>query len=242
MSLPAACDETLMISVVIPTFNSEHALPATLSALVPSAVDGFVRQVIVVDGGSRDQTELVADLAGTDFVSAGPRRSAQLTRGAAAARFPWLLFLHPGTVLETGWELSASRFMREVEEGARPPAAGAFTFRIDDRGVAPRLIEQFVRVRTIFSHAAQGDQGLLISRTLFDDVGGYRDLPILEDVDLARRLGRGRMALLDARALASADRYRREGYVSVSLRNQISRAMFGVGIPAGVVARLSGAH
>lgn len=229
-----------MISVVIPTLNAERTLPGTLAALVSSAVDGLVRQVIVVDGGSHDQTQYVVDLAGADLVTGGPGRARQLTAGASAARFPWLLFLYPGTVLESGWEQSATSFMRSVDEGERAPSAGAFTFRLDDRGMAPRLIERLETLRGKFSHM-QGDQGLLIPRTLFDAVGGYRDLPIFEDIDLARRLGRKRMALLDARAATSADRYRREGYLSVSLRNQVSRAMFGVGVPAGVVARLSGA-
>lgn len=229
-----------MISVVIPTLDAERSLPATLTGLVSSAVDGIVKQVIVVDGGSRDQTTLIADLAGADIVSGGPGRARQMMRGAGTARFPWLLFLHPGTVLEAGWEHSAANFMRDVDCGERAPSAGAFTFRLDDHGIAPRLVEQLVHLRSKFSRVGQGDQGLLIPRQLFDAIGGYKDLPIMEDVDLGRRLGRRRMAFLDARAFASVDRYRRDGYLSLSLRDQMCRALFGAGLPASVVARLSG--
>ncbi len=200
-----------MISVIIPARNAEHTLAATLSALVPSAVDGIVRQVIVVDGGSTDSTAEVADQAGADIVVSAPGRGGQLAQGAALARFPWLLFLNADTVLEDGWERSATSFMRRVDRGERSMAAGAFTFRLDDKGIAPRLLERLVHLRCKVLRIPYGDQGLLIPRQLFDAVGGYKNLPIMEDLDLARRLGRRRLAMLDANAVTSAERYKRDG-------------------------------
>lgn len=227
-----------MISVVIAAHNSERSLGATLSALVPAAVDGIVRQVIVVDAGSTDQTVTLADLAGADVIAGVPGRGGQLAQGAARARFPWLLFLNANTVLEAGWERSATAFMRNVDEGERPPAAGAFAFRLDDKGFAPRLLERLTHMRSKFWPMPCGDQGLLISRQLFDSVGGYQNLPVLEDVDLARRLGRRRLAMLDAQAIASPEPYRRDGYLARSMRNQICHALFGLGLPINMVARL----
>lgn len=227
-----------MISVIIAAHNSEQTLAATLAALVPSAIDGVVRQVIVVDGGSTDQTATIADLAGADVVSGTPGRGGQLAQGAARAHFPWLLFLNADTVLEEGWERSATAFMRRVDHGERKPAAGAFAFRLDDKGLAPRLLERLVHWRCKLWPMPYGDQGLLIPRQLFDAVGGYRDLPVLEDVDLARRLGRRRLAMLDAQAVTSPEPYRRDGYLLRSLRNQVGHALFGLGIPVDVIARL----
>jgi rSAM/selenodomain-associated transferase 2 len=226
-----------MISVIIPARNSELTLAATLSSLVPSAVDGVVRQVIVVDGGSSDRTADVADVAGADVVASTPGRGGQLAQGAALARFPWLLFLNADTVLEQGWERSATAFMRRVDRGEREPAAGAFMFRLDDRGIAPRLLERVVHMRCRLLRVPHGDQGLLIPRQLFDAVGGYKDLPILEDVELARRLGRRRLAMLDAMAVTSG---RRDGYLLSSLRRQVCHALYGVGLPIGMIARLYG--
>jgi len=80
----------------------------------------------------------------------------------------------------------------------------------------------------------------LIPRQLFDAVGGYKDLPILEDIDLARRLGRRRLAMLDATAVTSAERYRRDGYILRSLRSQVCHALFRVGLPVSMIARLYG--
>jgi rSAM/selenodomain-associated transferase 2 len=229
-----------MISVIIPARNAEHTLAATLSSLVPSAVDGIVRQVIVVDGGSSDRTADLADVAGADVVVSTPGRGGQLAQGAALARFPWLLFLNADTVLEEGWERSATAFMRRVDRGEQEPAAGAFTFRLDDRGIAPRLLERVVHLRCKFLRVPHGDQGLLIPRQLFDAVGGYKDLPIMEDIDLARRLGRRRLAMLDATAVTSAERYRRDGYLLRSLRRQVCHALYGVGLPISMIARLYG--
>lgn len=233
-----SCQEQPMISVIIATHNSEQTLAATLSALVPSAIDGIVRQVIVVDGGSTDRTTALADLAGADVVSSARGRGRQLAQGAAHARFSWLLFLNADTVLEAGWERSAVAFMRRVDHGERAPAAGAFAFRLDDKGFAPRLLERLVHWRCKVLRRPYGDQGLLIPRQLFDAVGGYKDLPVMEDVDLARRLGRRRLAMLDAEAVTSPESYRREGYLLRSLRNQACHMLYGVGFPVNVVARL----
>ncbi len=229
-----------MISVIIPARNAEHTLAPTLSALVPAAVDGIIRQVIVVDGGSTDGTADVADQAGADVVVSTPGRGGQLAQGAAMARFPWLLFLNADTVLEEGWERSATSFMRRVDRGERSMAAGAFTFRLDDKGIAPRLLERLVHLRCKILRVPYGDQGLLIPRQLFDAVGGYRNLPMMEDLDLARRLGRRRLAMLDANAVTSAEGYRREGYFSRSFRNQIYHMLYGAGIPVSMIARLHG--
>lgn len=229
-----------MISVVIPALNAEQTLTATLAALVPAAIDGLVREVIVVDGGSRDRTAEIADLSGADVIEAPPSRGGQLGRGASVARFPWLLFLHADTVLAPGWESEVVRFIRDVETRHRPEAAGVFRFRLNDRGFKARALEASVRLRCALLAMPYGDQGLLISRGLFDKVGGYSDLPIMEDVDLVRRLGRRRLQLFETPAVTSADRYRRDGYLSRSVRNQVCLALFGAGLPASTIVRIYG--
>lgn len=229
-----------MISVVIPALNAERQLPATLTALVPAAVDGVVREVIIVDGGSTDKTRNVADHAGADFLIAAPGRGSQLAEGAAHAKFPWLLFLHADTVLEDGWANEAVDFIHRVDVGEHPRAAAAFRFRLDDKGMAPRALEMIVRARCSALRLPYGDQGLLISRRLFDEVGGYRDLPIMEDVDIIRRLGRKRIALLKADATTSAERYRREGYLARMLRNQTCLALYSAGLPITTIQRIYG--
>src|SRR5690606_25791799 len=100
-----------MISVVVPTLNAEDGLAHTLAALVPAAVDGLVREVIVVDGGSTDRTLDIAEDAGAEIVKCGPGRGVQLMKGAEKARFPWLLFLHADTALEPCWQSEVETYI-----------------------------------------------------------------------------------------------------------------------------------
>ncbi len=230
-----------MISVVIPTLNSEAGLAATLTSLVPAAVDGLVREAIVVDGGSTDRTLEITDHAGADIVKAEPGRGPQLRAGAARARFPWLLFLHPDTELEPGWEREVSQFIDRVEAGRRRDTAAVFRFAIDDEGATPRLIEGISAARSRLLKVPYGEQGLLISRALYNEIGGYAALPVLEDLDLVRKLGRKRITHLRARAVASPARLQREGYVKRMLRNLGNLVLFMLRVPAARIAQLFGA-
>ena len=227
-----------MISVIIPTLNSEAGLGLALTALVPAAVEGIVREVIVADAGSTDRTLMVADQAGVDVISTEAGRGKQLRAGAARARSNWLLFLHPDTVLEHGWEFEASQFMERVDTGRRHRSAAAFRFTIDDIGLAPRALETLVAARTAFFRRTFGDQGLLISRDLYDEIGGFAPLPMMEDVDLVKRLGRRRLTILRSRALTSGQRYRNEGYFKRAIRNQACLALYHCRVPVTRIARL----
>ena len=227
-----------MISVVIPTLNAQAALPDTLSALIPATVEGLVREVIIADGGSTDHTRELADGAGADILRLGACRGAQLAAGAAAAKHPWLLFLHADTVLEPGWEREVTNFIDAIDTGRRQPAAAAFRFVLDDEGVAPRFLETLVSLRCSLLRLPYGDQGLLIPRQLYDEVGGFRDLPVMEDLDLIRRIGRRRMRLLRTRAITSAARYRRDGYIRRTLKNQMCLLLYALNFSPARISRL----
>lgn len=215
-----------MISVVIPTLNAEKVLPATLTALVPAALEGVVREVIVVDGGSTDRTREIADHAGAELITTPANRGAQLRAGAHAARHPWLLFLNADTVLDAGWDREADNFMERVGRGASRHVAAAFRFALDDDGFAPRALEGIVRVRGAVLRTPYGEQGLLISRREYDAIGGHRPLPIMEDIDLVRRLGGRKVKLLSTRALSNAAHYRRDGYLRGALGNLAQRLRY----------------
>lgn len=229
-----------MISVVIPTLNAEAYLARCLTALVPAAVDGVVREVVVVDGGSSDATATIADDAGANFVKAERGRGLQLAAGAAAAKSRWLLFLHADTVLQPGWEEEALNFMRDVDYGERPPAAAVFRFALNDAGFWPGYLQAMVGMRCALFALPYGDQGLLISRQLYDSLGGYRPLALMEDVDLVRRLGRRRLHFLRSRAITSSARYRRSGYPLRMLRNVACLGLFYLRVPTRYITRLYG--
>ena len=229
-----------MISVIIPTLNAERTLAHTLAALVPAVVEGIVQEAILVDGGSTDETCAIAEAAGTHVVDAPRGRGSQLEAGACRARADWLLFLHADTVLEPGWAEEAKSFIERVESGRRNQAAAAFRFAVDDDGLMPRFVERLVSLRCHVLALPYGDQGLLISRDLYNRLGGFRPLPLMEDVDLVRRLKRRELVMLKSRAVTSGERYRRQGYLARSLRNLGCMLLYYLRVPPRVLARIYG--
>lgn len=226
-----------MLSVVVPTLNAAARLPDALIALVPAAIDGLVSEVVIADGGSTDATLAIADEMGARIVPAERGRGRQLAAGARAAKGPFLLFLHADTVLEAGWEAEAWRFVES--EGAQARAA-AFRFALDDLGADARRLERLVAWRCATFALPYGDQGLLIAKSFYERLGGFRALDLMEDVDLVRRIGRARLVLLEAKAVTSAERFRREGYLSRPLRNLSLLALYFLRVPPRLLARLYG--
>ena len=218
------------LSVVIPALNAAATLPATLAAL--GSVPG---EVVVVDGGSTDDTGQLAAALGARVVSAPRGRGAQLAAGIAAARGDWLLLLHADTRLAPGWAGTAYCLMVEG-----PSRAGYFRFALDSADPRARRLERAVAWRCRHLSLPYGDQGLLIARSLIDSIGGIRPLPLMEDVDLVRRLGRRRLMGLDADAVTSAARWERDGWRRRSARNLACLALYFAGVPPRLIARLYG--
>ena len=228
-----------MLSVVIPTLDAEATLVATLAALVPAVAEGLVREAIVADGGSMDATRDIVDAAGCRVISAERGRGAQLAAGAAAARWPWLLFLHADTVLEEGWRREAWSFIERADRQGGE-AAASFAFALDDFGARARWLEAAVAARCKLLGLPYGDQGVLIHRELLQAVGGIRPLPLMEDVDLIRRLGRARLRALPTDAVTSAERWERDGYLRRSARNLVCLSLWFAGVPPRLIRRLYG--
>ena len=223
-----------MLSVVIPTLNSERTLPAALSALVPGAIRGLISEVLIADGGSTDRTDEIADAMGARFLRAPSGRGPQLVFGGEVARGDWLLFLHADTVLMPGWDEEVASFI----EQAPPERAAAFRFALDDYAGVARRLEWAVSLRARLLGLPYGDQGLLVSRALYRRVGGFSPLPLMEDVDLVRRIGRRRLDLLRTQAVTSAERFRQRGYLRRSARNLGCLTLYYCRVPPHVIARL----
>ncbi len=215
----------LSLSVVIPALDAAASLPACLSEL--EGVD----ELILVDGGSADDTVRIAERAGARVVIAPKGRGGQLRAGGEAARGTWLLFLHADTQLGSGWRDEVALHLR-----LHPQRPACFRLRLDDPAWQARVIERGVRVRTRLLGLPYGDQGLLVPAELYARVGGYRPMPLMEDVDLVRRLPRVR--LLEADALTSAERWRRDGWMRRSARNLLCLGLYGVGLSPERIARV----
>ena len=224
----------MMISVVIPTLNAAPHLPRAFAALVQGVADGLIKQVIVADGGSTDDTVAIAEAAGCDVVVTEAGRGKQLRAGASAAKANWLLFLHADTALAPGWAAEAERFMALPQARKR---AAAFRLAFDDNSSQARRVVFWARLRARVMKLPYGDQGLLISRLLYDALGGYPDLPLMEDVELVRRIGRKRLVLLRSEAVTSAEKYRRDGWDKRPWRNLSLMARYLMGADPSELAK-----
>ncbi len=220
------------LSVIIPTLNAGRRLGATLDRV--SEARGA--EVIVVDGGSSDDSLSIATMHGAIGLQADRGRGTQLRAGAALTSRPWLLFLHADTLLQIGWMAAAQSW---ADSAGAEDRFAAFTFKLDDDDWRARLLSWLVDARARrLGGLPYGDQGLLIHRDLYNRVGGYAAIPLMEDVDLARRLGRRRLSLLPTHAVTSADRWRRDGWIRRSVRNRICLTLFQIGVSPATIVRL----
>ena len=216
------------ISVVIPALGVDGALRPTLDS-----VKGCVDDLVISDGRSSDHTAAYAKKAGATVVVGERGRGQQLRRGAEIATGDWLLFLHADTVLEEGWIDEARQFIAKNGE-----KSAVFSFALDDPNPWARMIEKGVALRCRLLALPYGDQGLLISRALYDSIGGYKPISLFEDVDIIRRLGRRRLVRLNSAAVTSSVRYQRGGFLRRPLKNLMLLLFYYLGDSPEKLARL----
>lgn len=205
------------LSIVVPALDEAAAIGQLLADLAPLLGTGQEDEIVVVDGGSSDATAAIAAAAGARVVGAARGRGVQLRAGAAAAGGDWLLFLHADVrVSRLALALALDRVAAD-----RRDEAHWFRLAIDGQGVALRVVERAANLRSRLLGLPYGDQGLLVHRALYDAVGGFDAVPLMEDVALVRRLGRaGRLVEIHASLVVSARRWQRDGVLRRTLRNQ----------------------
>ena len=212
------------LGVVIPTINEADHLPALLADLAEVRLP---LHVVVSDGGSDDETLDLARAAGATCMSGRRGRAAQMNAGARALDTPWILFLHADSRLPPASRAALAASLRS-DHG---PAAAYFPFRLCGRGWFWRLVEAGQRLRERLTGLVYGDQGLLVRREVFEAVGGYPELPLMEDVEMVRRLRRsGGIERLPGPLLTSPRTYRRLGRWRVWLRNGVAISFYLAGV------------
>ncbi|KEJ89201.1 TIGR04283 family arsenosugar biosynthesis glycosyltransferase [Sulfitobacter donghicola] len=209
------------VSVVIPTLNTEPALADCLGALMEGLEQGVIRELIVSDGGSSDGSGAVAQAWGAEVIVGPASRGGQLARGVAVAKGDWVLVLHADTVLEAGWAQVVRAHLTQKDR------AGWFRLAFDQKGIFPLWVATWANIRSRMG-LPYGDQGLLIHRNLYQEVGGYPDQPLMEDVAIARRL-RGKLVELDCVAVTSAIKYQRQGWLRRGAKNLWTLVRYAAG-------------
>jgi glycosyltransferase involved in cell wall biosynthesis len=252
----------MRVAIVVPTLNEEstiaRTLPAAQAALAALAAQqplAAASELVVSDGGSRDRTVAVARALGARVVLGPAGRGGQLNRGAAATTAEILLFLHADTTLPSG-ALAAIRAAiggddcgggggdggaARTAPRADPVMGGAFLVRFDEGGPLLRLGAWLINLRTRATRLPLGDQAHFVTRTAFEQLGGYRDWPILEDLDFAWRLRRhGRTVILRQRVTTGARRFVELGVARTVATNWLIWLLFVAGVSPRRLARFYG--
>lgn len=201
------------LSVVIPTLNAGGALAVSLPPLMEGLQAGVIRELIISDAGSNDETVQIAEEVGAVVVTGAPSRGGQLRRGAAAAAGDWLLFLHADTELPAGW---ADAVLDHIE--AHPEAAAYFRLKFLETGLGARWVAGWANLRAKWFDLPYGDQALLLPRALYDLVGGFADQPLMEDVAMAHAL-KGQLRAIPLSVRTSGAKYVQEGWLRRGRRN-----------------------
>lgn len=224
----------MRISVVVPALNEERTLGTTLARALTLGFD----EVIVVDGGSHDGTWEVVAAAGAGeprvrLFSAPPGRAVQMNAGAAASRGDVILFLHADTALPEGAREAIERAL------ADPACAGGrFDVRFDRSTGLARLVSRMMNLRSRWTGIATGDQAIFVRRVVFDRLGGFPALPLMEDVEFSRRLKRaGRVAALPQQVVTSFRRWEACGPVRTILLMWLLRFLYWAGVSPVSLAR-----
>jgi hypothetical protein len=189
-----------MLSVIIPTEGVEQPAVATLAALVPGAAAGVVSEVLLVDRAGTGVIERVADVAGCRFLPFEGSRAAALAAGARQARSRWLMFLHAGAVLDSGWIEETTQFIQHVSDSGRPRAG---IFRYARSPYADTRLRDGLKFVARMIAGPSADQGLLIARDHYERLGGYAPDTRRSEARLLRRLGRSSRTLLRSRIIVA---------------------------------------
>ena len=221
-----------MISVIIPTLNEEDNIRRCIEDVLTEGCDC---EIIVADGGSTDKTaKLAMSYPGVSFIQSQRGRGIQMNMGASAASGDILLFLHADTMLERGW---AAEMFSVLEDNSI--SGGAFTLGVQSQLWKYRLVEAWVKLRCRLCLLPYGDQAIFVRKSAFDIIGGYKSIPLMEDVDLIEKLKKlGTIVILNKKAITSERRWSKKGLIKTAAMNQLIMLLYRIGVNPGRLERM----
>lgn len=224
-----------LISIVIPVLHEGSGINEHVEHVFGLPYPG-PREILIVDGSKHGDTIGRVQDRRCILLKSKPGRARQMNTGARAAQGRILLFLHADTALPQNGLTRAAEVLIQKKE--QPCAAGAFTLRMETESRMLRLFIRLANVRNRILRTPYGDQAVFIHRDVFEEMGGYADIPLMEDVDLMRRLRKKskRICILKEHVQTSARRYEAEGILFCSLRNLLLRTLFALGVPVSALA------
>lgn len=218
------------LTVILPTLNVAQTLGPTLASLYQGVDDGLIGELVFADGGSTDDTAALANDVGARLVACAVGRGTQLAAAAQTVKTPWMLFLHADTVLSADWPWAVRHHITTSQKAAH------FRLAFDSHSRGAKCTAGWANLRSNLFGLPYGDQGLLISTALYRSVGGYPEIPLMEDVALVRKL-RGHLVELPVTATTSAEKYEREGYITRGGKNLLTLTKYLLGVSPEALAK-----
>ena len=220
-----------LLSIVIPTLNSANLISPTLLSLSEGIETNLIKELIISDGNSIDDIKKLSNEIGAVFIKGQKGRGIQLHRGAMKATGEWILFIHSDTVLPLGW---ATTFLKHIKDQEN---AGYCKLSFNDPSLMAKVMSFGANLRSSIFKLPYGDQGLLISKKLYNEIGGYPDLPLMEDVAIVKLL-KQKIQLVPVTIKTSAFKYKRDGWLKRSINNIILLIRFKFGADPHELAKL----
>ena len=220
-----------LLSIVIPTLNSTNLISSTLLSLSEGIEASLIKELIISDGNSTDDIKKLSNEIGAVFIKGQKGRGIQLRRGAMKATGEWILFIHSDTILPPGWAIAFLKHIKNQEN------AGYCKLSFDDPSLIAKVISFGANLRSSIFKLPYGDQGLLISKKLYNEIGGYQDLPLMEDVAIVKLL-KQKIQLVPVTIKTSAFKYKRDGWLKRSINNITLLIRFKFGADPRELAKL----
>lgn len=219
----------MRVSIIIPALNEENNISEMLQSLQPYRQHGH--EVIVVDGGSRDNTIELAKALADQVISSSPGRALQMNNGVSHARYDVLWFLHADTQVPVN-------AINDIEQALSNSVWGRFDIQLSGSHILFRIIEKMINLRSCLSGIATGDQGIFVKRKIFDSVNGYAVIPLMEDVELSKKLKCiAKPCCIKRTLITSSRRWEEQGILSTILLMWRLRFLYWLGVSATRLAR-----
>ena len=218
------------ITVVIPTYNAEKTINTTLDN-----VSKIFQKIIIIDAGSKDLTKIICKKFNTQFFTSKKNRGLQLNIGGEKSDSDWIFFLHADSILENYAIDEIKKFISNKENNFK---AAAFKLKFNQNNIYAFLLSKIVFFRSKYLKLPYGDQGLIISKAFYKKIGGFKPLPIMEDVEIVKNIGFKNIRILDSYIITDSIRYKNQGWLIRPLINLYCLSLYFLGFNINLINRI----
>ncbi len=229
-------DSPIKLSIIIPTLNVAKTIENTIRSLSVGN-QYFDQEIIMVDCGSNDESMDIAKKFCVKIIKTSRGRGQQMARGVMESKGEWILLIHGDTSLDNGWAKEASEF---IKKDSAKKIGCYFKFSLDNNHPKAINMAKIVAWRARVFGLPYGDQAFFISRELLDKIGGISPIPLMEDVDMVRRIGRKNLYAFKSKAITSAVRYLKSGYYRRACFHLFCLFLYFIGLPIKYIVKIYG--